>query len=100
MPYQLHDPHVLVAHIHYNVYTSCYTSLPLPVEALIEMEGCAGAPGPQEKRQHEVTKLGFIISDCRPTNKARVRLVLVPHLVVEERCAFTYMVGFSRIIDR
>ena len=35
------------------------------------------------------------------TNKARVRLVLVPHLAVEERCAFTYMVGFSQsLIDK
>ena len=43
------------------------------VEALIEMEGCAGAPGPQEKRQHEVTKLGFIISDRWPVLGRRER---------------------------
>ncbi len=61
--YKHHDINVLVKNIHKNVYTSCYTAMRLPVEALIEMEGCAGAPGPQEKRQHEVTKLGFIISD-------------------------------------
>ena len=106
MPYQLHDPHVLVAHIHYNVYTSCYSLFAITYRSPYrDGRMCRGT---WSARKTSAWSYEAWVYNFRPppsirtqrTNKARVRLVLVPHLVVEERCAFTYMVGFSRIIDR